>query len=311
MSVPTATFPCFHAWAFAAAEAAFSQSAAVAPPWRKPTTWVLPRTGMVKTAFSGDTHTAGIEALRQGVSHRAWFLFGWQRGRLHCFGVFGSIGPIVFFSHGGYSSAALGWGSERKTSCHRRPLNGVPRLLCPTRGVLYRGWRAAHQRGVRLCIHAGELLDTEKPDRIAVAFDSSRESFRTEIYPEYKGTRDSLPPEFEGQVQLIEAVLDKMGVKTITVPDFEADDVLATLATEGKARGMDVLIASGDRDTFQLVNDKVTVLLYPGRLTSDLNDMTPEAVEAKYAVTPARYPELAALVGETSDNLPGYPRCGA
>jgi DNA polymerase-1 len=97
-----------------------------------------------------------------------------------------------------------------------------------------------------------KLLDTEKPDRIAVAFDASRESFRTEIYPEYKGTRDSSPPEFEGQVQLIEAVLDKMGVKTITVPDFEADDVLATLATEGKARGMDVLIASGDRDTFQL-----------------------------------------------------------
>ena len=154
-----------------------------------------------------------------------------------------------------------------------------------------------------------KLLDTEKPDRIAVAFDASRESFRTEIYPEYKGTRDSSPPEFEGQVQLIEAVLDKMGVKTITVPDFEADDVLATLATEGKARGMDVLIASGDRDTFQLVNDKVTVL-YPGRSTSDLNYMTPEAVEAKYAVTPARYPELAALVGETSDNLPGIPGVG-
>ena len=154
-----------------------------------------------------------------------------------------------------------------------------------------------------------KLLDTEKPDRIAVAFDASRESFRTEIYPEYKGTRDSSPPEFEGQVQLIEAVLDKMGVKTITVPNFEADDVLATLATEGKARGMDVLIASGDRDTFQLVNDKVTVL-YPGRSTSDLNYMTPEAVEAKYAVTPARYPELAALVGETSDNLPGIPGVG-
>ncbi|WP_187994185.1 DNA polymerase I [Schaalia sp. JY-X159] len=154
-----------------------------------------------------------------------------------------------------------------------------------------------------------KLLDTEKPDRIAVAFDASRESFRTEIYPEYKGTRDSSPPEFEGQVQLIEAVLDKMGVKTITVPDFEADDVLATLATAGKARGMDVLIASGDRDTFQLVNDKVTVL-YPGRSTSDLNYMTPQAVETKYAVTPERYPELAALVGETSDNLPGIPGVG-
>ncbi|WP_099333014.1 DNA polymerase I [Actinomyces minihominis] len=154
-----------------------------------------------------------------------------------------------------------------------------------------------------------KLLDTEKPDLVAVAFDPSRHSFRTEIYPEYKGTRDKTPEEFVGQVELIEAVLEKMGVRTITVENFEADDVLATLSTVAKAEGMEVLIASGDRDTFQLVNDRVTVL-YPGRSASDLNYMTPEAVEAKYDVRPAAYPELAALVGEASDNLPGIPGVG-
>lgn len=154
-----------------------------------------------------------------------------------------------------------------------------------------------------------KLLETERPDLIAVAFDAGRESFRTEIYPEYKGTRDASPAEFEGQVELVGAALDKMGVKTITVPQFEADDVLATLAAEGKKEGMTVFIASGDRDTFQLVNGDVTVL-YPGRSASDLHYMTPEAIEAKYGVRPADYPELAALVGETSDNLPGVPGVG-
>lgn len=154
-----------------------------------------------------------------------------------------------------------------------------------------------------------KLLDTEKPTHLAVAFDESRESFRTELYPEYKGTRDSAPEEFEGQVDLIKAVLEKMAVRTLTVPDFEADDVLATLSVEGRNDGFKVLVASGDRDTFQLVNDDVTVL-YPGRSASDLNYMTPEAVEAKYGVTPAAYPELAAIVGETSDNLPGVPGVG-
>lgn len=154
-----------------------------------------------------------------------------------------------------------------------------------------------------------KLLETERPDLLAVAFDASRESFRTEIYPEYKGTRDESPPEFAGQVELIGAALEKMGIKTVIVPGFEADDVLATLAAQGSKEGMTVLIASGDRDTFQLVNPEVTVL-YPGRSASDLHYMTPEAIEAKYGVTPQSYPELAALVGETSDNLLGVPGVG-
>lgn len=154
-----------------------------------------------------------------------------------------------------------------------------------------------------------KLLETEKPTHLAVAFDPSRESFRTEIYPEYKGTRDKTPPEFVGQVELIGAVLDKLGVPSLTVADFEADDVLATLSTEAKKEGFDVLVASGDRDTFQLVDDKVTVL-YPGRSASDLTYMSPEVIEARYGVAPGNYPELAALVGETSDNLPGVPGVG-
>ncbi len=154
-----------------------------------------------------------------------------------------------------------------------------------------------------------KLLETEKPTHLAVAFDAARESFRTEIYPEYKGTRDSAPVEFGGQVELIGAVLDKMGVTSLTVPNFEADDILATLATQAQKEGFRVLVASGDRDTFQLVDEDVTVL-YPGRSASDLHYMTPEAVLKKYGVRPEEYPELAAIVGESSDNLPGVPGVG-
>ncbi len=153
------------------------------------------------------------------------------------------------------------------------------------------------------------LIETEKPTHIAVAFDLSRHSFRTDIYPEYKGTRDATPEEFKGQVELIQEVLSDMGIRWLTKDGYEADDILATLAFEGNQRNWRVLVASGDRDSFQLVTDNVTVL-YPGMSTADLRYMTPEAVEAKYGVPPSRYPELAALVGEKSDNLPGVPGVG-
>lgn len=153
------------------------------------------------------------------------------------------------------------------------------------------------------------LIETEKPSHIAVAFDLSRHSFRTEIYPEYKGTRDATPEEFKGQVELIQEVLADMGIQSLTKEGYEADDILATLAFQGNERQWRVLVASGDRDSFQLVTDNVTVL-YPGMSTADLRYMTPEAVESKYGVPPSRYPELAALVGEKSDNLPGVPGVG-
>lgn len=153
------------------------------------------------------------------------------------------------------------------------------------------------------------VLRDERPTHVAVAFDVSRHSFRTDSYPEYKATRSASPNEFKGQVTLIKEVLDALNVPHVELAGYEADDVIATLTTQAAADGFDVLVVTGDRDAFQLVTDDVTIL-YPRKGMSDLVRMTPEAVEEKYLVPPARYPEIAALVGETSDNLPGVPGVG-
>ncbi|MCT2042006.1 DNA polymerase I [Pseudoclavibacter alba] len=154
------------------------------------------------------------------------------------------------------------------------------------------------------------LLKDEDPTHLAVAFDISRHSFRTREYPEYKGTREATPPEFKGQIPLLRDALHAMGIQTLTKEDFEADDILATLAKQGQDAGYKVLVVSGDRDTIQLVNDEVT-LLYPSvQGVSKLKRYTPEAVVEKYGVRPEQYPDMAALVGETSDNLPGVPKVG-
>lgn len=153
------------------------------------------------------------------------------------------------------------------------------------------------------------LLRDEQPTHLAVAFDAGRVTFRTERFPEYKGTRDATPDAFKGQVPLIKEVLDALRVPFVQLEGIEADDILATLATQARAADMEVLICSGDRDALQLVNGDVTVL-YPKKGVSELARMDPEAVEAKYGVPPERYPDLAALVGETSDNLPGVPGVG-
>ena len=152
-------------------------------------------------------------------------------------------------------------------------------------------------------------LRDEKPTHVAVAFDVSRETFRSEKYPEYKANRSASPPEFSPQIELITQVLDSMGIINVRMPGFEADDIIATLATVASEADMEVLVLSGDRDVLQLVNDRVTVL-YPRKGVSDLARMTPQAVEEKYKVPPDRYRDLAALVGETSDNLPGVPGVG-
>lgn len=153
------------------------------------------------------------------------------------------------------------------------------------------------------------LLKDVQPTHIAVAFDVGRTTFRTRTFPDYKGTRDETPAGFKGQVPLIKEVLDAIGIRWLEKPDYEADDILATYATTGRAAGFEVLICSGDRDTLQLVNEDVTVL-YPVRGVSELARMTPQAVQDKYAVNPEQYPDLAALVGETSDNIPGVPGVG-
>lgn len=153
------------------------------------------------------------------------------------------------------------------------------------------------------------VLRDEQPTHVAVAFDLSRQTFRTQEYAEYKAGRAKTPDEFAGQVSLVREVLDAMGIAHVGVEGFEADDVIATLATQAGQQGMEVLICSGDRDALQLVDDRTTVL-YPRKGVSDLARMTPEAVEEKYGVRPERYQDLAAMVGESADNLPGVPGVG-
>jgi DNA polymerase I len=154
------------------------------------------------------------------------------------------------------------------------------------------------------------LLQNEQPTHIAVAFDISRFSFRSREYEEYKGTRAETPPEFKGQIPLLEEALHAMNIRTLSKEDFEADDILATLSVRGSGDGYKVYVVSGDRDTIQLVNDDVT-LLYPNvRGVSELKRYDPEAVRERYGIEPHQYPEIAALVGETSDNLQGIDKVG-
>ncbi|MCX4471094.1 DNA polymerase I [Micromonospora sp. NBC_01655] len=153
------------------------------------------------------------------------------------------------------------------------------------------------------------VLRDERPTHIVVAFDVSRHSFRTDRYAEYKAGRSETPADFKGQVSLVKEVLAALQIPVVEREGYEADDVIATLACQARDQGMSVLITSGDRDAFQLVDDNITVL-YPRKGVSDLARMDPAAVEAKYGVGPQRYRDLAALVGETSDNLPGVPGVG-
>jgi DNA polymerase-1 len=153
------------------------------------------------------------------------------------------------------------------------------------------------------------ILQAEKPTHLAVAFDLSRSSFRTEEYPEYKGTRGETPPEFNGQTELLQMALKAMNIRTLTRENFEADDILASLSDQASAAGFNVFIVSGDRDTFQLISESSTIL-YPVKGVLNLARMTDEAVYEKYGVHANQYSDLAALVGETSDNLPGIPGVG-
>jgi DNA polymerase-1 len=154
-----------------------------------------------------------------------------------------------------------------------------------------------------------EILKAEKPTHLAVAFDLSRSSFRTEEYAEYKGTRGETPPEFAGQTELLTEALAAMNIITLTRENYEADDIIASLADQGADQGFNVFVVSGDRDTFQLIREETTIL-YPVKGVLNMARMTDEAVYEKYGVHAKQYPDLAALVGETSDNLPGIPGVG-
>ncbi|WP_229909644.1 DNA polymerase I [Streptomyces flavofungini] len=152
-------------------------------------------------------------------------------------------------------------------------------------------------------------LRDEAPTHFAVAFDVSRKTWRSAEFSEYKANRSKTPDEFKGQVELIGELLDSMNAVRFAVDGFEADDVIATLATQAEAAGFEVLIVTGDRDSFQLITEHVTVL-YPTKGVSELTRFTPEKVEEKYGLTPAQYPDFAALRGDPSDNLPGIPGVG-
>jgi DNA polymerase-1 len=153
------------------------------------------------------------------------------------------------------------------------------------------------------------LLRDEKPSHVAAAFDVSRKTFRKEKYPEYKEGRAATPDEFRGQIDITKEVLGALGIAVLAEEGFEADDLIATLATQAQAEDFRVLVVTGDRDSLQLVSDDVTVL-YPKKGVSDLHRFTPDAVVEKYGLTPTQYPDFAALRGDPSDNLPGIPGVG-
>ena len=141
------------------------------------------------------------------------------------------------------------------------------------------------------------ILELEKPTHLCVAFDVSRESFRTQELPEYKGTRGETPPEFNGQTELLREALTAMNIKTITRENYEADDILASLADQSGAKGFNVFVVSGDRDTFQLISESTTIL-YPVKGVLNLARMDDAAVVEKYGIHAKQYPDLAALVGK-------------
>ena len=153
------------------------------------------------------------------------------------------------------------------------------------------------------------MIREQKPTHVAVAFDLETPTFRSEQYPEYKAGRDKTPEEFYGQIDLIKQVMEALQIPSIEVDGYEADDIVATMSTSAAEAGWDARIVSGDRDTFQLINDQVTVL-YPMRGVSELPPFDADAIVERYGVTPLQYPELAALVGESADNLPGVPGVG-
>jgi len=153
------------------------------------------------------------------------------------------------------------------------------------------------------------LLSTEKPTHVAVAFDVSRKTFRSEIFPEYKANRAKTPDEFRSQMSYLHELVTAFGITTFEVEGFEADDIIATISKQAERENAEVFICTGDRDSFQLVNEKTTVL-YPKRGVSDLTRMTPDAVQEKYGMSPQQYPDFAALRGDPSDNLPSVPGVG-
>lgn len=154
-----------------------------------------------------------------------------------------------------------------------------------------------------------KLLGDHHPDAVVVAWDVSRQTFRSAEYPEYKAQRTSAPDTFKSQLPLIREVLDSLSIRQLQREGFEADDIIASIAHQASADDWDVLVVTGDRDAFQLIDDNVTVL-YTRRGITDVVRATADYVEERYGITPGQYVEYAALRGDNSDNLPGVPGVG-
>src|SRR5690606_12184015 len=302
--MPTAARP-GPACSVAAIDPRLSASTAEAPPCSSPAGWVLPATGIVPAVRSAPISVSSMPMRSSSVPEMSR-----KRSAAAVPGV-----------------AAAGPAAEPSVSVMAPRLAPVtaparPRLLLiDGHSMAYRAFFALpvenfstttgqHTNAVygftSMLIN---LLRDEEPTHVAVAFDVSGAAFRTEAYADYKANRTSSPEEFRGQIPLIEQVLDALSIPRLGIEGYEADDVLATLADQGRAAGMDVLICSGDRDTFQLIDERVLVL-YPRKGVSDLARMDAAAVEERYGVPPSSYSDLAALVGESSDNLPGVPKVG-
>jgi len=156
-----------------------------------------------------------------------------------------------------------------------------------------------------------KVLADEQPDYLAVAFDAPGRTFRDDMDADYKAGRKATPDVFRSQMPLIREVLDALEIPVLELEGVEADDVIATLATRAAAKGVDVVVVTGDRDAFQLVEDPHLKVLYNKRGVSDYA-LYDEAgiIERTGGVTPAQYPDYAALRGDNSDNLPGVPGIG-
>ena len=156
-----------------------------------------------------------------------------------------------------------------------------------------------------------KILEEEKPDYLAVAFDVHAPTFRHKMYEAYKGTRKPMPEELRQQVPVMKDVLRAMNVVIVEREGLEADDILGTLAKKAQARGMEVSLVSGDRDLLQISDQHIKIRIPKTKMgRTEVEDYYPRDVEAAYQVTPLQFIDLKALMGDTSDNIPGVPKVG-
>ena len=155
------------------------------------------------------------------------------------------------------------------------------------------------------------VIEDEKADHLAVAFDLKDPTFRHKMFEAYKGTRKPMPEELHEQVPVIKEVLASMGIPILTRPGYEADDILGTIAKRCAAQGVEVSVVSGDRDLLQLADEKIKIRMpRTSRGTTEIKDYYPADVQAEYHVTPTEFIDVKALMGDASDNIPGVPSIG-